>query len=227
MRRLTLLPCPESWERMRPDGDGRHCERCSLRVTELAALDGAGLDELLAQAEAGRACARVELHAGRPRIATGLAAGVLIAALATGCASPPPPPVDAAAFAEFMARELGPDDAGAVISGAVRWPAGQPMVGAIVVLQSTQLPAQLEAITDERGFYVFKRLPPGNYMIQVLYERANVSRITTLSEGARFRANFALDPDNQPEIMLGMLSLEPTLGTSPASSYSSKLIEYH
>jgi hypothetical protein len=234
MRRLTLLPCPESWDRMRPDGDGRHCEQCSLRVTELARLDGGGVDELLAQAEHGRACARVELEGGRPRTATGLAAGVLIAVLASGCATT----VSSGGVGVDLERQradeiayfdsqVSPEDEGGVIAGFVRYPEGAPQPNALVVLMSTALDGQQERMTDARGFYAFKNLPPGKYTIQVLSGSANVSKITTLDENARFRANFAIDPDeNQPEIMLGMISLEPTLGTSPASSYSSRMIEY-
>jgi hypothetical protein len=88
MRRLQVLPCPESWERMREDGDGRFCERCQLRVTEVAKLDDAGLERLIGAAERGRVCASFELEAGRPRLGLAVAASLLSSLVMTGCATP-------------------------------------------------------------------------------------------------------------------------------------------
>ena len=113
----------------------------------------------------------------------------------------------------------------------MRSPEGFPLANAIVVLQSTALEAQHEQMTNERGFYKFKNLPPGNYTIQVLYNRASVSKITALPENARFRANFTIDPnyaaDSVDGILLGMVTESTMIDTtSPASSYSSRLLEY-
>jgi hypothetical protein len=233
MRRLQVLPCPESWDRMRADGDGpslngRYCERCQLPVTEVAKLDGAGLDELVAAAEGGRVCARFELEGGRPRTKLGLAAGLVVIALA-GCATPVAPASqmpsnDEAAFFELIEADEGSE--GGMIAGAVRSPEGFPIANAIVILQSVALEAQIERYTDERGIYKFENLPPGNYTIQLLANKANVSKITQLPENARFRANFVVDPD-APRLVLGVVT-EATMidTTSPASTYSSKLLEY-
>ncbi|HLT35678.1 MAG TPA: hypothetical protein VK034_05315 [Enhygromyxa sp.] len=87
MRRLSVLPCPEAWQRMRAEGDGRFCERCRLRVTEVAGLDRDGLEQMLEAAVSHRVCARFELDRGRPKLAAGLAAGLVVVAL-SGCATP-------------------------------------------------------------------------------------------------------------------------------------------
>lgn len=233
MRRLQVLPCPESWDRMREDGDGRYCERCQLRVTEVAKLDGDGLDQLLGAAERGRVCAHFELDGGRPRTKLGLTAGLVVIALA-GCAAPDAPPPEApsdpdAVFVEFIEDDEDAESSGGVIAGAVRSTEGFPLANALVVLQSPALAAEQEQLTNERGHYKFRDLPPGNYTIQVLYNRANVSKITALPEKARFRANFVIDPIYALDGMLvvGVIT-EPTMidTTSPASSYSSKLLEY-
>ncbi len=66
---------------------------------------------------------------------------------------------------------------------------------AMVILQSTALPEVREASTNEQGIYAFGQLPPGTYSIQVLAGSSDTSKVTTLPSGARFRANFSVDPD--------------------------------
>jgi hypothetical protein len=211
---------------MRTDGDGRYCERCQLRVTDVASLDVDGLDTLLAAG--GRACARFELVDGHPRTKLGLAAGLVVMALA-GCATPGTATTDTMseqAFAAFIEAELGTDVSGGLISGVVRSNNGVPIANALVILQSNPLANDREQLTNEQGFYAFKQLPAGSYTIQVLYAEANVVKVIQLPVDARFRANFSLDPENNP-IMLGMVSERPMIDTSSASStYSSRMIEY-
>ena len=214
---------------MRPDGDGRFCDRCQLRVTEVATLDGAGLDELIASAERGRVCARLELEGGRVRTKLGLAAGLVVIALA-GCATPDAPesqnPTDAGpAFAEFLRADPGAP--GSRIAGVIRTPEhGFPIANAIVIVQSDALEAPREQMTDAHGFYKFDALPPGNYTIQVISGSVSATKITSLPENSRFVAHFSIDPDAR-RMVLGMVT-EPTMidTTSPASSYGSELIEY-
>ena len=220
---------------MRSEGDGssldgRYCERCQLRVTEVAKLDADGLEQLVAAAERGRVCAHFELEGGRPRTKLGLAAGLVVIALA-GCATPDAPALQLPSAREETLVELIEDDedaSGGIIAGMVRSTEGFPLANAIVILQSVALEAQQERVTNERGFYKFEELPPGNYTIQVLYDRASVSKITALPEKARFRANFVIDPSYAVDgLILGVVT-EPTMidTTSPASTYSSKLLEY-
>jgi hypothetical protein len=70
----------------------------------------------------------------------------------------------------------------------------EPIANAMVVLQCSCLSAPRERFTNERGIYSFDELPAGNYTIQVLAGRANLSKVTELPRGAKFRANFSLDP---------------------------------
>jgi hypothetical protein len=204
---------------MRSDGDGRFCERCNLHVTDIASLDADGLDGLLSNG--GRVCARFELDRGHPRTKLGIAAGVVVMALA-GCATPAAS--EATIEPEFI--EVGAVGSGGVISGIVRDRAGAPVENAVVVLHSVALTQQIERLTNERGIYSFNELPPGNYTIQVFAGKANVSKIVDLPEDARYRAHFSVDPEQ--DMMLGMVVLErPMIDTTSASStYSSRMIQY-
>lgn len=194
---------------MREDGDGRYCERCQLRVTEIAKLDGDGLEQLLGAAQRGRVCASFELEAGRPHTKLGLAAGLVVAL--SGCATPtalaPQMPADpGAAPTEVVAADAGAEQSGGRIAGFVRSNDGAPLADAIVVLQSVSLNGQQERLTDERGYYEFDELPGGRYAIQVLYDQANVSKNTELPDNARFRANFTIDPKQANPIVIEVLA---------------------
>ena len=137
MRRLRVLPCPESWERMREDVDdpGRFCERCQLHVTEVAKLDGDGLEQLVGAAGRGRVCARFELEDGRPRTKLGLAAGLAVIVLA-GCATPsalaPQIPITRAPEAveeddrSERTGEIDPANANAIVLEVIVEPPGSP-----------------------------------------------------------------------------------------------------
>lgn len=74
---------------------------------------------------------------------------------------------------------------------------GDRMANAIVVLQCNCLQGTREATTNANGLYAFQSLPPGTYTIQVLAGQADVSKVTTLPRGAKFRANFKIDPNNE------------------------------
>ncbi|MCB9716722.1 MAG: carboxypeptidase regulatory-like domain-containing protein [Myxococcales bacterium] len=73
----------------------------------------------------------------------------------------------------------------------------EPIQDALVILQCTCLNGTREAGTSDNGLYRFDRLPPGTYTIQVLAGQADVSKVTTLPAGARFRANFSVDPQQE------------------------------
>lgn len=95
-----------------------------------------------------------------------------------------------------------PTDAEAAVDGIINGvvtdsTSGDPIEGALVVLQCTCLQGQIERTTNAAGVYSFRDLPPGNYTIQVLYQKANITKITTLPRGAKFRANFSIDPKNE------------------------------
>lgn len=207
---------------MRTDGDGRFCDRCRLHVTDVASLDADGLERLLAAAADGPVCARFELERGQPRTKLGLAAGLIVMALA-GCATPGTDTV-----LSPDAIEIGLPDVGASISGEVRGPDGVPLANAYVIVQSTALVEQRERLTNERGAFGFDDLPPGNYTIQVLAGNADVSKIVELPKDARYRANFSVNPEEEGRLMGAMVVVEhPMIDTSSAaSSYSSRMIEY-
>jgi hypothetical protein len=84
------------------------------------------------------------------------------------------------------------------ISGVVSdQTSGDKIESAIVVLQCACIQGTRETRTNADGLYSFRNLPPGTYTIQVLYGQADVSKITNLPRGAKFRANFSLDPKNE------------------------------
>ena len=224
-RRLAILPCPEPWNDMRPVAGGRHCERCDRRVTSVAELDEAGLERLLDRVERRLgACVRVELDGARARLGVGLAAGLVVATLA-GCATPGDP--GSRALAPVFEPIAAAQGHGA-LSGRVVDPDGDPIADALVVVV-TERPRRsastIEAMTDADGRWQITAVPAGPVEIEVYAGRASRTMLLELPEGARFRANFELDPDGDG-ILLGAVVQSPTLDvSSPASSYSSRLIE--
>jgi Ca-activated chloride channel family protein len=112
----------------------------------------------------------------------------LIAALCFSQASDAAPPKDTTTVQQWTG----------VINGVVKDSKTKEKIeNAIVILQCTCLKEQREARTNASGIYAFRNLPPGQYTIQVLSGKANVSKIATLPRGAKFRANFSLDPKNE------------------------------
>ncbi len=73
---------------------------------------------------------------------------------------------------------------------------GKRIKDAIVILQCTCIQGEREAMTNAQGLYVFRNLPPGTYRVQVAFGKANVSKITNLPRGAKFTANFKIDPES-------------------------------
>ena len=89
-----------------------------------------------------------------------------------------------------------PSSDSGIINGTVKNSnTDQPIAGALVVLQCSCLGGQQERFTNERGIYSFTDLPQGNYTIQVLSGKANTSKVTELPRGAKFRANFSVNPE--------------------------------
>jgi hypothetical protein len=90
---------------------------------------------------------------------------------------------------------------GATIAGQVQRADNRGGIpNALVILQSSALPSTRETQTNAQGLYRFANLPAGTYTVQVLAGHANVSKVTTLPEGTRFRANFRVDPERDPII---------------------------
>ena len=68
---------------------------------------------------------------------------------------------------------------------------------AFVILQCACLQGTRETRTNAAGLYSFTNLPPGTYTVQVLVGKADVSKTVTLPRGAKFRANFLINPQNE------------------------------
>lgn len=88
-----------------------------------------------------------------------------------------------------------PEVSAAVISGRVtNIKTGEPVDQALVILMCTCLAGQREMLTDSKGLYRFRGLPPGKYTVQVLWQNANVNKSMQVAEGVKFRANYSIDP---------------------------------
>jgi len=107
-------------------------------------------------------------------------------------------------LAPVAAQAAPPASEKGTIQGVVKNSAAgdEPIENALVVLQCTCLGGQQERMTNSRGIYSFQDLPSGNYTIQVLAGKADVSKITQLPRGAKVRANFALNPQQNEVITI-------------------------
>ncbi|MEX1369424.1 MAG: TonB-dependent receptor [Nannocystaceae bacterium] len=84
------------------------------------------------------------------------------------------------------------------ISGVVTNPKTKERVSeALVILQCSCLQRSRETQTNANGLYAFRDLPPGTYTVQVLVGQADVSKVASLPRGAKFRANFTVDPEDE------------------------------
>jgi hypothetical protein len=72
-----------------------------------------------------------------------------------------------------------------------------PVGGALVIVQCVCMEGPRETQTNKDGLYAFRELPPGTYTVQVLVGKADVSKVAELPRGAKFRANFLVDPDDE------------------------------
>jgi len=74
---------------------------------------------------------------------------------------------------------------------------GEKISGALVILQCSCLQGQREMQTNADGLYSFRNLPQGKYTVQVLFGQANVNKSMDVPAGAKYRANFSVDPNNK------------------------------
>nr|WP_255216769.1 TonB-dependent receptor [Pseudenhygromyxa sp. WMMC2535] len=123
----------------------------------------------------------------------------------------------AALLAPGVVEAAPPASDKGVINGVVKNSnTGDPIENAIVVLQCSCLGQQQERMTNGRGIYSFTDLPQGNYTIQVLAGKANVSKITQLPRGAKFRANFSLNPE-QDQVIEIVVEASPVASNAASS----------
>lgn len=67
---------------------------------------------------------------------------------------------------------------------------------AVVVLSCSCLQGAREVTTDVNGVYRFGELPAGQYTVNALYGKADVSQVVGLKEGLRTRVDFRIEPKN-------------------------------
>ena len=106
-----------------------------------------------------------------------------------------------------MAPNLAQAASDATISGVVTdQKTGEKIAGALVIVQCSCLQGQREVTTNADGLYTFRNLPQGKYTVQVLFGQANVNKSMDVPAGAKFRANFAVDPNNKFTINVEVVS---------------------
>lgn len=71
-----------------------------------------------------------------------------------------------------------------------------PLREAIVIIECRCLQERIETSTDKAGLYAARNLPPGEYVVTVLKGKAQLSKSFELAHAAKYRANFALSPDD-------------------------------
>ncbi|PCC69494.1 hypothetical protein SAMN02745121_06302 [Nannocystis exedens] len=82
---------------------------------------------------------------------------------------------------------------GGVVLGVVRdMRTNEPVLDRIVYLRCSCLPEERIGVSDARGVYVIRGLPPGEYTIAALYEREEARFV--LPSGSRARADLYIDP---------------------------------
>lgn len=188
---------------------GRHCERCQHRVVDLNAIERPELERLRAK---GRVCGSIDPGRARPA-----AAAILAATLAAGCTpwgedweSGDPEScevVDPRTRREIDVRqqEIASDDAAdrSTIKGVVTDLDDQPLEGAILVLTSDALEGgSREVQTNARGIYRASELPPGKYILEVVYRHAQVRKTVRLRAGKTLRLDLRLDTE---EYLMGII----------------------
>jgi hypothetical protein len=114
----------------------------------------------------------------------------------------------------FAPQTASAADEGAISGVVTNSKTKEKIKGALIVLQCTCLQGTRESQTNESGLYAFRDLPPGTYTIQVLVGQADVSKVTTLPRGAKFRANFSVDPANEFRRVVRVKSTPVKQGTS-------------
>ena len=106
-----------------------------------------------------------------------------------------------------MAPNFAQAASDATISGVVTdSKTGEKIANALVIVQCSCLQGQREMTTNADGLYTFRNLPQGKYTVQVLVGQANVNKSMDVPAGAKFRANFSVDPDNKFTINVEVVS---------------------
>ncbi|KIG14505.1 hypothetical protein DB30_06732 [Enhygromyxa salina] len=199
-------------------------------MTDTTAMTEPELARLLDASETTRTCVRIERDGDRLRLASGLAAGIVALVLA-GCATAGAQRDGSTPNAQLARLPAGSPGE---IQGVIRDTGGQRIEDAVVILQSVALEGERSLLTGPSGAYRFEQLPPGTYTVQVLVNRANVSKIVTLDAGSDpasgvaasgVRVNFKISPEAMSDgVTLGVVVCEPRIRMDASSSYNSSLV---
>ena len=120
-------------------------------------------------------------------------------------------------LAPAVTEAAPPSSEKGVISGVVKnTNTDEAIENAVVILQCNCLSERQERMTNARGIYSFQDLPSGTYTIQVLAGKADVSKMTQLPRGAKVRANFAMNPDQDKAIVI-VVEASPVPTTTAAT----------
>jgi hypothetical protein len=112
--------------------------------------------------------------------------------------------------------EAAPPSGTASISGRVKdTRTGEPIADALIMVQCACLDAPIERMTNARGLYVISDLPAGNYTVQVLIGESSVAKVTELPRGARYTANFTVNPAIETDTIVVVSPIEPGTTSGP------------
>jgi hypothetical protein len=182
VRQLKILPCPvpEQLDMLGMGDAGQWCEHCARQVSNASGLEPEQFEELIVRAATSRVCVRLELESRRPKLRSGVAASVLVLALA-GCATAttiePIEPIwsesarYASAFVDSEPLESIAEDS--EITGFIIGEDGEALANATVTLyrDGGELTGSAETTTSELGMYGFVGVAPGDYSIGVITEQ--------------------------------------------------------
>jgi hypothetical protein len=103
------------------------------------------------------------------------------------------PPLVLLALALIAAPARAAPPTTVVLQGVVRdQNSGEPIAGALVVVQCACLQGAVEATTDAAGLYNLRNLPPGNYTVQVLAGQTMFTEALSAAPGVS-RLDFKVD----------------------------------
>ncbi|WP_165703761.1 YfbK domain-containing protein [Enhygromyxa salina] len=100
---------------------------------------------------------------------------------------------------------------------------GAPIEFALVVLTCDCFTGSREAMTNARGIYSFGALPAGRYTVRAFAGTGGITKIIELPVGAKFRANFSLDPE--PERVVQIVVKAPPVASTAAAAMTISMEE--
>ncbi len=117
-----------------------------------------------------------------------------------------------------MIAAFNPAQQRSTLRGTVTGPDGAAIPGVVVKITSPVLVRSMQAVTNDRGIYVFRNLPPGVYHVELHLEGFSnrVFEEVEVRPGAAFELNADLSPARLQEIIVTpQLVLETALESLP------------